>query len=66
MAERRSLIVGAGSIPRRPAPDGAALGPTAENVASDSAEAAVRGATIRSLMERSHEMKKSPADAARP
>jgi len=29
-------------------------------------EAAVSGAAVRSLMERSHEMKKSSADAARP
>jgi len=39
---------------------------TAENVSNGAAEAAVSGAAVRSLMERSHEMKKSTADAARP
>lgn len=39
---------------------------TAENVSAGSADAAESGAKIRSLMDRSHEMKKSTADAARP
>jgi len=58
---RRSLV----QIGRTSEPARAAHRCTAERVATGSADAAASGGTIRSLMERSHEMKKSSADAAR-
>jgi hypothetical protein len=39
---------------------------TPENVAGGSDDAAAKGATIRSLMDRSHEMKKQRPEPARP
>jgi hypothetical protein len=39
---------------------------TAEHVNTGSADAAASGAAIRTLMDRSHEMKKSSTDATRP
>jgi hypothetical protein len=38
---------------------------TAENVAAGSEDAAEKGTTIRSLMERSHEVKRTPTEQAR-